>query len=91
MNTYISKPTEIQAYQLTNDLIEQAISGGGHGSGLFLFDPLDLNSMYVNTTQGRKVPVSVGEWIVTEPDGNGQYPIADHVFKEKYELKGAAE
>ena len=38
------------------------------------------------TIQGEKVRVKAGEWIVEEPDMIGRYyPIADEVFKRKYE------
>ena len=38
------------------------------------------------TIQGEKVRVIPGEWIVEEPDMEGRYyPIADEVFRRKYE------
>ena len=38
------------------------------------------------TIQGEKVRVKKGEWIVQEPDMiDRYYPIADEVFKRKYE------
>jgi hypothetical protein len=33
------------------------------------------------TIQMKSVPVSIGEWIVDEGDGEHFYPIADAVFK----------
>lgn len=39
------------------------------------------------TIQGERVNVKAGEWIVQEPDNPERYyPIADEVFKRKYEL-----
>ncbi len=39
------------------------------------------------TIQGERVNVKAGEWIVQEPDNSERYyPIADEVFKRKYEL-----
>jgi len=40
---------------------------------------------YVVTMQKRIVPVSVGEWIIAEADGEHFYPIADAEFKRIYE------
>ena len=41
----------------------------------------------VLTIQGERVNVKTGEWIVQEPDNPERYyPIADEVFKRKYEL-----
>jgi hypothetical protein len=42
-------------------------------------------SFYVVTMQGRPVPVSIGEWIVAEPDGEHYYPIADVQSRALYE------
>lgn len=39
------------------------------------------------TIQGEIVNVKAGEWVVQEPDSPERYyPIADEVFKRKYEL-----
>ena len=44
-------------------------------------------SCQVLTIQGERVNVKAGEWIVQEPDNPERYyPIADEVFKRKYEL-----
>ncbi len=40
---------------------------------------------YVTTIQGRDVEVSVGEWVIQEPDGIHYYPCADAIFHERYE------
>jgi hypothetical protein len=40
---------------------------------------------YVTTIQGTDVPISPGEWVVTEPDGVHHYPIAPSVFATKYD------
>lgn len=47
----------------------------------------NIFSGQVWTIQGERVNVSAGEWIVQEPDNPERYyPIADEVFKRKYEL-----
>ncbi len=47
----------------------------------------DIYSGQVWTIQGEIVNVKAGEWIVQEPDNSERYyPIADEVFKRKYEL-----
>lgn len=38
----------------------------------------------VVTMQGRVVPVSIGEWVVTESDGEHHYPVADAEFRRIY-------
>lgn len=43
---------------------------------------------YVKTIQGRDVPVSVGEWVIQEPDGVHYYPCSDDIFRQRYELAG---
>ena len=46
-----------------------------------------IYSGQVWTIQGERVNVKAGEWIVQEPDNPDRfYPIADEVFKRKYEL-----
>lgn len=39
----------------------------------------------VTTIQGQDVHIAPGEWIATEPDGIHHYPIADSVFRAKYD------
>jgi hypothetical protein len=47
----------------------------------------EVYSGQVWTIQGERVNVKSGEWIVQEPDNPERYyPIADEVFKRKYEL-----
>ncbi len=47
----------------------------------------EVYSGQVWTIQGERVNVKAGEWIVQEPDNSERYyPIADEVFKRKYEL-----
>lgn len=41
---------------------------------------------YVTTIQGRNVVVSVGEWVIQEPDGIHYYPCSDEIFRQRYQL-----
>jgi hypothetical protein len=73
MPLYRRKPTIVDAEQFENpDKPPRGV--------LFNFP-----SHYVVTMQGRAITVSVGEWIVAEPDGEHFYPIADSQFREIYE------
>lgn len=60
------RPTLVQAEQFTDT--------SAPPDGVRWNDSL---GWYVTTMQGRHVAVSVGEWIVDEPDGAHHYPIAD--------------
>lgn len=44
----------------------------------------DAAGWHVVTTQGARVPVRPGEWVVAEPDGSGHYPIDDAMFRHLY-------
>lgn len=41
--------------------------------------------MYSMSTRSGRAIVRPGDWIITEPDGNGHYPCAPDVFETKYE------
>lgn len=43
-------------------------------------------AFYVVTTQGQKVYVQPGEYIVKEPNGNGYYPCEAATFEREHEL-----
>ncbi len=40
---------------------------------------------YVVTTHGQKAYLDEGDWIVTEPDGNGYYPCKPDIFAAGHE------
>ena len=44
-----------------------------------------LNGWYVVTTHGQQTPITFGDWIIPEPDGNGFYPCKSSIFHAKYE------
>lgn len=90
---YRSKPTEIEAYRLTKELIAAHVldkaplpgvrvaSSNAHPGRREVWG----TRQYVTTIQKQRVYVEPGEWIVQEPDGVHYYPIADDVFLRKYE------
>lgn len=90
---YRSKPTEVEAYQLTDELLAAHIFDRAPLPGVTLSHhayhaerrEVLRSNQYVTTIQGQKVRVEPGEWIVMEPDGVHFYPISDDVFRRKYE------
>jgi hypothetical protein len=90
---YRSKPTEIEAYQLTKELITAHVLDKAPLPGVLVAGyschperrEVWSTTQYVTTIQGQRVNVEPGEWIVQEPDGIHYYPIADDVFRRKYE------
>jgi hypothetical protein len=71
MPLFRRKPTTVEARQFT----------GQPMSGVDFYDGIPR----VTTMQHRKVQISIGEWVVTEPDGDHHYPIADEEFRRIYE------
>lgn len=90
---YRSKPFEIDAYQLTKELIAAYLFDGAELPGVTLTASRSHpgrrevyeTRQYVETLQGERVFVQPGEWIVKEFSGDGYYPIADAAFRAKYE------
>ena len=76
MAIYMRKPTQVSAEQFTSEALPPR--------GIRTNAP-DVGQYVVVTMQGRLVPVSVGEWIVAESDGEHFYPIADSEFRRIYE------
>ena len=90
---YRSKPTEIEAYQLTKELLEEHVLDRTPLPGVTVSASdshpgrreVHRTRQHVTTIQGQRVQVEPGEWIVQEPDGIHYYPVADDVFRRKYE------
>jgi hypothetical protein len=90
---YRSKPTEVEAYQLTKELIAAHVLDNAPLPGVHMSAhdshpgrrEVYRTRQYVKTIQQRHVYVEPGEWIVQESDGVHYYPIADDVFRGKYE------
>lgn len=92
MSFYRSKPRQIEAFQWTGgpdqtedpEWIVQAIKNGD----VVFRENLDDRcvEMRVTTIQGQWVYCKPGEWIVREEGCEDRfYPIADSVFRERYE------
>ena len=79
-----------RAKQITEIEAEQFLPPNQIPKGVFnVYGSLDgtVYSGQVWTIQDERVNVKAGEWIVQEPDNPERYyPIADEVFKRKYEL-----
>lgn len=43
-------------------------------------------SCYVETIQGQRVSVGLGEWIIAEADGVHFYPCSDEAFRRTHEM-----
>lgn len=80
MPLYRRKPTTVDAEQFTN------ARQPPRGVTVKWWDSSMMNwRAFVVTMQGREVPVSIGEWIVAESDGQHFYPIDDFEFRRIYE------
>jgi len=95
LKRYESRPTTVQAYQLTREILDNHILDQHE-----LIDVTIVSSQHhkenrtvsysrqtVRTMQDQDVRVEPGEWIVREPDGIHFYPVADEIFKAKYTVK----
>lgn len=78
MPEFRRRPTTVRADQFTD--YTRPCSGVQIGQ-----DGRTSPHAYVTTMQGRKVEVSIGEWIIAEADGKHYYPIADAEFRRIYE------
>lgn len=96
MQRYRSKPATVTAYQLSEYAILVHILDNEPLPGVTMTahsvhpgrrELTGRTRQHVTTIQGQRVPVEPGEWIVQEADGVHYYPIADDVFRLKYELE----
>ena len=85
-------PAEVEAYQITEDLISHVLfKGATYPKGLRLSSASsyrgELRSWYgaVTTIHGQEAQVTIGDWIITEPDGEHFYPCKPDIFAEIYE------
>jgi len=93
MPKFRNKPIEIEAYQLTEDLIKSVVLDGLSVPGLCKMrssSQLERREVYsskftVTTIQGKETVVVVGDWIITEPDGKSHYPCKPDIFAARYE------
>lgn len=90
---YIKKPVEIEAYQVTQEMIQQehdkikAFPSGLRFSSLSTdCDGIVISWYgYVITIHEQETKVVVNDWIITEPDGVHFYPCKPDIFKLTYD------
>ena len=91
---YRKKPVDVEAYQITRELIEGVLfDGKKYPRGLHFssasgfFEKRQVNSWfgYVITVHGQKTKVVEGDWIIAEPDGEHFYPCKPDIFEKTYE------
>lgn len=68
-----SEPIEVHQFFL--DTIKAPLDG------VFV----DAVGPFVTTIHGQRAYLKEGDWVFPEPDGIHYYPVADSVFKERYE------
>lgn len=96
MARFRSKPVEIEATQLTDDLIRDVLFGATavfpHGLSFEGWtNPVDKTwggAEFECATRQGVVAANIGDWIIQESDGSGCYPCKPDVFKAKYEPAG---
>jgi hypothetical protein len=95
MARYRKLPVEIEAYQITKEMVEAALfDGKPYPKGLRLssagtYPPTRrINAWHgiVTTIHGQETHVQIGDWIIAEPDGEHFYPCKSDIFAETYEL-----
>jgi len=94
MPKFRKKPVEIEAYQLTREMLEDNFFFGRKlPPGIKIMNS-DYNpdqkeiysfSAYVVTIHGETAKVVLGEWVITEPDGIHHYPCKPDIFAATYE------
>ena len=88
------KPVEIEAYQITRELLEAILfDGQPYPKGLQMTSASynkqnkTISDWFgeVITIHNQKAKVIEGDWIITEPNGLNHYPCKPHIFNLTYE------
>lgn len=94
MRKYRKKPVVIEAYHVTKEFLEPLIfDKKSYPKGLRLVSSSCYTSKRiindwvgsVVTIHGQKTKVAIGDWIVSEPDGEHFYPCKPDIFEKTYE------
>lgn len=93
MSRFCSKPVEIEADQLTPEMIEAIVLDEANPpNGLVLAaanfhrgDRTISSARFICRTRQGDVRPEVGDWLIQESDGSGCYPCKPDVFEAKYE------
>lgn len=91
MARFRSKPAEVEAVQFTGEGADppgaqrcgcaaQCDPATGSGAECNL-----CGSAFVTTAHGDQIRLSPGDWVVTEPDGRGFYPVKADIFAARWE------
>ena len=90
MSKYRSKPKEVEAVQIVGDMILDNCLPPGVTSLSHRIHPSrrEVSSFNgeVTTIHGQRTRVTIGDWIITEPDGIHHYPCKPDIFDLTYEL-----
>jgi len=88
------KPVEIEAYQITRELLESILfDGKNYPSGLMMTSgSYNPETRYISAWFGRVITIHnqetkviEGDWIITEPDGVHHYPCKPDIFINSYD------
>ena len=99
MAKFRKKPVEIEAYQVTRELLEGVLFDGKiYPKGLrvsscsYNEERRYISAWFgsVTTIHNQDTKVIEGDWIITEPDGEHFYPCKPDIFLKTYECAEAA-
>lgn len=88
------KPVEIEAYQITRELLEAILfDGQPYPKGLQMTSAsYNKEHRYISawfgevtTIHNQKTKVVEGDWIITEPNGINHYPCKLDIFEQTYD------
>lgn len=89
---FIKKPIEIDAYQITLKMVKDLHDKKTKlPRGLLFARSQGYQDKVINwfgsvvTIHGQKTEVTIGDWIITEPDGEHFYPCKPDVFELTYD------
>lgn len=94
MAKFRKKPVEIEAYQITNELLQGVLfDGKKYPKGLqvsscsYNKERRHISAWFGNITtiHNQKTKVIEGDWIITEPDGEHHYSCKPDIFKQTYD------
>ena len=91
---YRKKPVTVEAYQITEEFLVPIFFGDGkYPKGLSMSSAIcnektkTINCWfgYVITIHDQETKVTIGDWIIAEPDGEHFYPCKPDIFEQTYE------
>lgn len=94
MEKFRKKPVEIEAYQITRELLEAILfDGKSYPKGLQMTsasyhkERRHISAWFgeVITIHNQKTKVIEGDWIITEPNGINHYPCKPDIFEQSYD------